>query len=304
MSFDAWATLTILAMTFAALIKSKFPAVAVFAAALTAAITLKLASLPMLLKGFSNEGMLAVAVLFIVAAGMYSTGAVGQLVNALIGSPSGNISVQLKMLPGIAIGSAFLNNTPLVAMMIPVIRDLSKNTRLAAGYLYIPLSFASILGGNCTMIGTSTNLIIAGLAAEAIAGGNSIKGLREIRMFDTALPGVPVAVAGIAFLIVFSKFLLPPNRQKKSGSVRLQCYSAEFKIHENSSFTDKNLSETATTICWSAPWYRDEVLQRAAGSGIFLRLKALTGFVSSHYPGMGIVWTCRWKTSGLLPEIR
>ena len=77
----------------------------------------------------------------------------------------------LLILPPIAVGSAFLNNTPLVAMMIPVIRDLCRTTGLSKARLYIPLSFASILGGTCTLIGTATNLIIAGLVVDAMASG-------------------------------------------------------------------------------------------------------------------------------------
>ena len=73
------------------------------------------------------------------------------------------------MLPFVAAASAFLNNTPLVAMMVPVVRDLSRTTGLPRSKLYLPLSFASILGGASTLIGTSTNLIIAGMVAEQLA---------------------------------------------------------------------------------------------------------------------------------------
>ena len=78
----------------------------------------------------------------------------------LIGRPQSVAGAQIKILPPIAFGSAFLNNTPLVAMMIPVIRDLSRASRLPAKQLYLPLSFASIMGGMCTIIGTSTNLLV------------------------------------------------------------------------------------------------------------------------------------------------
>jgi Na+/H+ antiporter NhaD/arsenite permease-like protein len=139
MSFDAYTTLAILVLTFLALFKSKIPAAAVFAAALTAAVTLKLAApIPMLLKGFSNQGMLAVTVLFIVATGMCSTGAVGHIVKLLVGSRASSFTAQLKMLPGIAVGSAFLNNTPLVAMMIPVIRDMFKDYFFRSFLIILP----------------------------------------------------------------------------------------------------------------------------------------------------------------------
>jgi len=112
-----------------------------------AAITFKLAPTQELLKGFSNQGMLTVGVLYLVAGGMYATGAITAIMDKLIGRPTRLMSAQMKILPPIAVGSAFLNNTPLVAMMIPVIRDLTHSTRLSARQLYLPVSFASILGG-------------------------------------------------------------------------------------------------------------------------------------------------------------
>jgi Na+/H+ antiporter NhaD/arsenite permease-like protein len=114
--------------------------------ALTAMMTLKLASPQEMVKGFSNIGVLTVAALFPVAAGMYSTGAISLLSQRLIGQPKSATSANLKILPPITIGSAFINNTPMVAMMIPVVRDLKRQTGLAAPNLFMGLSFASILG--------------------------------------------------------------------------------------------------------------------------------------------------------------
>jgi Na+/H+ antiporter NhaD/arsenite permease-like protein len=137
------------------------------------------------LKGFSNPGMLTVGALLMVAAGMCRTGAITLITEKLIGCPKSLLAAQAKMLPPVAVGGAFLNNTPLVAMFIPVIRDLAKICRLPAPRLYIPLSFTSILGGTCTLIGTSTNLIVAGMVIELLAKGDPSKPpLRQIAMFD------------------------------------------------------------------------------------------------------------------------
>ena len=124
------------------------------------------------LAGFSNAGVLTVGALYMVAASMYSTGAMTLIGEWLIGRPKNERDVQLRILPPVAIGSAFLNNTPLVAMMIPVIRDLCRATGFAASKLFIPLSYASILGGTTTLIGTSVNLIIAGLILESSSPGS------------------------------------------------------------------------------------------------------------------------------------
>lgn len=247
MSFDAYATLTILILTFLTLMKTRVPPAAVFLAALTAAMTLDLAPLPRLLSGFSNSGMLTVAALFVVAAGMYSTGAVSRIIDRLVGNPGTTLSAQTRILPAMAAGSAFLNNTPLVAMMIPVIRDMAKLGSLSLRQMFIPLSFASIMGGACTVIGTSTNLIIAGLAADALAGGDAVPGLREITMFAPAWPGVPLALAGIIFLMATSGVLLRKRSEEKEDDTPSRCYSGEFRVKKSGGLSGRKLSDTGLT---------------------------------------------------------
>jgi len=150
---QAWVTLGLLAVMFALLIWSRLPAWLVFLGALTAAMTLKLAPAQALLNGFSNPGVLTVAALFPVAAGMYATGAITLLSQRVIGLPRTVAAAQLKILAPLALASAFLNNTPLVAMMIPVVRDLALTTGHAPSKLFMGLSFAAILGGCLTLIG-------------------------------------------------------------------------------------------------------------------------------------------------------
>ena len=161
MSVEAYITIGILALAFGLLIKTKLPPAVIFVGALTLTITFRIAPLKESLKGFANPGVLTIGALFMVAAGMYSTGAISLITDKLIGKPKTLLLAQLKILPMVSFGSAFLNNTPLVAMMITVVRDLSKTCRLAAPRLYIPLSFSSILGGSCTLIGTSTHLVVS-----------------------------------------------------------------------------------------------------------------------------------------------
>ena len=154
---ETYVTIAILVSTFGLLIFTKLPPASIFVGALTLSITFGLAPLEESLKGFSNPGVLTIGALFMIAAGMYSTGAINIISDKLIGRPTSLLRAQLKILPPVAIGSAFLNNTPLVAMTIPVIRDLARSCRLDPKKLYLPLSYASILGGTCTLIGTSTN---------------------------------------------------------------------------------------------------------------------------------------------------
>ena len=244
MSLDAWLTLGLLIIVLVLLLGTKLPPAAVFVGALTASITLDLAPVSASLAGFANEGVLTVGALYMVAAGMYSTGAMTMIGGWLIGRPKSEREVQLRVLPPVAIGSAFLNNTPLVAMMIPVIRDVCRSRGLAASKLFIPLSYASILGGTTTLLGTSVNLIIGGLVldqlARGVSGGPS---MRELQMFDPAWVAGPAAVAGIIFIILAGKLLLPDRRAAAEARTAGRRYGAEFVITKTSPLVGQTLEE-------------------------------------------------------------
>jgi len=242
MSADAYITIAILALTFGLLIKTKLPPVAIFVAALALCMTFGLAPMDQLLDGFANSGVLTIGALFMVAAGMYSTGAITMISEKLIGRPKTLLAAQLKILPVVSFGSAFLNNTPLVAMMIPVIRDLAKSCRLAATRLYIPLSYASILGGTCTLIGTSTNLVVSGMLKDTLSeAGQNAPYMREITMFDLAWIGVPATLIGLGFIMLFSKWLLPESKESPDIDEMIRRFGAEFTIPFHSPLIGRTL---------------------------------------------------------------
>src|SRR5262249_19982778 len=116
------------------------------------------------LAGLSNEGVVIIGVLYIIVAGMESTGGIAWIVHRLLARPKSVLGAQFRMMIPVTAISAFLNNTPVVAMFIPAVRDWAKRYQLSVSKLLIPLSFAAILGGTCTLIGTSTNLVVQGLA--------------------------------------------------------------------------------------------------------------------------------------------
>jgi di/tricarboxylate transporter len=141
----------------------------------------------------------------------------------------------------VAIASAFLNNTPMVAMMIPVVRDIGQSARLAVSKLLIPLSFATILGGAATLIGTSSNLIVAGMVADAIADGR-LTGVEPIGVFDISLIGLPAAVVGILFIIFLGVRLLPQPKPPAVGVRReKRLFRAEFIIQAGSPLVGKTV---------------------------------------------------------------
>lgn len=154
------------------------------------------------LSGFSNTGMLTIAVMLVVSRGVQQTGSLDFLVGKLLGHPKSLGAAQLRMMLPVCAMSAFLNNTPVVAMMVPVISDWSRRTGINPSRLFIPLSYASIVGGSCTLIGTATNLVVAGMAH---AHDSSL----TFGMFEIALVGLPVALVTIAYTVLASPTLLP-----------------------------------------------------------------------------------------------
>jgi len=222
MAFETWLMAGILIAMFALLIDGRLPTWLVFMGALTVSITLRLAPEAKLLSGFANQGVVTVGVLFVVAAGMYSTGAITLIADKIIGLPETLRSAQIRILPPVAVGSAFLNNTPLVAMMIPVIRDITRITGLDRSKLFIPLSFASILGGAATLIGTSVNLILAGLYYDATG--------ERLNIFFPTLIGLPAGIVGLAFIMIVGKALLPTPSKRSEEDITKRSYRAEFVV--------------------------------------------------------------------------
>jgi len=248
MSFDIAITLVILAGMFALLLLTKINPAAIFVGALTMTITFRLSPLEQSLKGFSNPGVLTIGSLFIVAAGMYSTGAITILADKLIGYPRTLLKAQIKILAPMAVGSAFLNNTPLVAMAIPVIKDLSRTCRIPLTRLLIPLSYASILGGTCTLIGTATNLVINGLLNDVLTSGRTdLPPMRAISMFDPALIGVPITIIGIGFIMLTSKWLLPASRDNSSQVKSSRLFRTVFVISKKCGLIGKSVEEAGFT---------------------------------------------------------
>ena len=231
MTLAAWTTLALLIAMFLALVWNKLPIWLVFVATLTVAITLRLAPPAALLKGYSNTGVVTVAALYPVAAGMYATGAISLISERLLGLPKSVTMAQLRILVPVSLASAFLYNTPLVAMMIPAVRDLARRANLPASKLFMGLSYIALLGGTITLIGTSVNLIIAGLVSEAIAKGELSS--RQIGLFDPMLIGLPAAAAGVLYMTFVGQRLLR-DRLSRSGETEQRIYRAEFRINESS----------------------------------------------------------------------
>lgn len=205
MTFQAIFVLVVLISMFLVLVFDKMrPGLTLFCAAVLI-MAFGIISPSELVSGFSNMGMLTVALLFLVSEGVRQTGALNGVINKLLPSKKQPlVKVHARLLPSIAIFSAFLNNTAVVVIFAPIIKRWSENVGISATKFLIPLSFATILGGLCTLIGTSTNLVVDGMMQD--------NGYLGFTLFELGKVGVFITIFGLLYLIFVSKYLLPGTR--------------------------------------------------------------------------------------------
>src|SRR5690606_8446727 len=153
------------------------------------------------IAGFWNKGVLTVAVLFVLVAALKTTGAIRWIGNGVLGEPHGLLHAQTRTMGIAAPLSAFIHNTPIVAMLASAVEHWSRRTGLPASRLLMPMNYATILGGMCTLLGTSTNLIVAGLVLQA--------GLPPLHMFTPLGVGAAAVAVGMFYLLTLGRWLLP-----------------------------------------------------------------------------------------------
>ena len=185
--------------------------------------------------GFANPAVITVGAMFLISRAMIRTGAVGFIARKVIEHSRGNAKVAMLLtLLIVGIASAFINNTPVVVLFIPIILSLSCEYDLSPSKFLIPISYASILAGTCTLIGTSTNIIISDLSF--------MYGHGRLSMFELSSLGLPIAIIGIVFLYFVSPRIMPghasPVCELEDRPDRR--YLAELVIPQSSQLIGKN----------------------------------------------------------------
>jgi len=222
MSIEAWLTLGLVLAEIGLLAFTRFAPDIIMMGGLTLLLLTGILTPEESLSGLANEGMVTVGVLYVVVAGLRDTGGVGWIVRSLLGRPKTVAGAQLRLMAPVIAMSAFLNNTPVVAMLIPAVSDWARRYRLSASKLMIPLSYAAILGGTCTLIGTSTNLVVQGLLLKSARPG--------MTMFEIGLIGFPCATAGLVYMLTIGRLLLPERLPAASQFADPRQYTVEMLV--------------------------------------------------------------------------
>lgn len=235
MSWDIVATLavTFIAVFLFATEKIRMDAVAILV--LSSLVLLGQIDTKSALSGFSNSATVTVTAMFVLAAGLQNSGALDSI---------GGLLAKVKtpwlfilVLCGVnAVISPFVNNTAVVAVLIPIVIAAAQNINLAPSKALIPLSFSSQMAGVCTLIGTSTNLLVNAIAQQ--------QGHPGFSMFEFAPLGIIFLLVGVAYLLITSRFLLPESRLQLEDGEGFGKYVSELKVNKDSVLIGKTVSDS------------------------------------------------------------
>lgn len=233
MGWEAWATLTILAAVLVLLVATERAPWVILLGGLTALFSLGIVTEREALAGFSNPGMITVGVMLGATAGLRETGAIAWLAGRLLGHPRTAGAAMARLFGPVALLSAFMNNTPLVAVMLPVTHDWARKHGFSPSRFLMPMAFAATLGGLCTLIGTSTILVVDGLL---LASGRPGMG-----MFDVTWVGIPCLAAGFVFLLAAARWLVPDRRPVVSIDDDARSYTVEMMVEPGSGIEGRSI---------------------------------------------------------------
>jgi len=189
------------------------------------------------ISGFSNQATVTVAAMFVLSSGLQKTGAVAAVGRLLVRLGRNHFLVLVLIMATVGIISAFINNTAAVAVFLPLVLAVANKRKIAASRLLIPLSFASQFGGVCTLIGTSTNLLVSAISAQA--------GFGAFSMFEFSRLGLIMFVAGFFYFLLFGRWLLPDRQvQELTATYELGKYITELRVMSDSPLIGKTVMES------------------------------------------------------------
>lgn len=251
MGWEAWYTLGVVGLLIAALASGRMGTDTCMLGALTLLMIAGVIDTAEAVHGFAHPAVLMIAALFVVAAGLTETGAVTALSKKMLGRPKTLSGALLRLTAPVTCLSAFMNNTPIVAMYLPVVDDWARKLRISPSKLFMPLSFAAILGGACTLIGTSTNLAVNNLYVEYFREHretlHSLHGLEEPsaskQFWWISVVGIPSAVVGVGIITLLSGTLLPERHKPVEGQLDRRQYTLEMMVEKGSPLVGQTIEQ-------------------------------------------------------------
>ena len=238
MTLDAFIVLVILVSATVGFIQDRYPPEGIACAALIALTVSGILTVPEALGGFSNEATITVACMFVLSAGLMRSGALAWLGRWLI--RFGTTRFRLTAITALTAGpvSAFINNTATVAVFLPLLLEATERHKISPSKLLIPLSYATQFAGVCTLIGTSTNLLVSSIAVSS--------GMEPLQMFTPTPLGIVLFGAGLLYLLLIAPMLLPGRRGTEvMTQYGLTDYLAELRVGLESRVAGQHLRVAA-----------------------------------------------------------
>jgi len=236
MSLDALITLGVLLIFLGVIIRGRLAVDFALAGAMVALLVSGVLTPNEAFSGFSNPALFIIACFYVVASALKESGALHWWVMRWLGN-SGSIKGALPRIMGpVAVTSSMISNTPVVAIFIPLIQDWARRHNLSVSKLLIPLSYASILGGTCTLIGTSTNILVVGML-QSTPEANSLS------LFSPALIGIPLVILGIAYFVLIGHRLLPDHGGIAETMQDTREYAVSMRVEEGSPLVGTSIAD-------------------------------------------------------------
>lgn len=235
LSLGAWLTIAMVVVMFGLMMFTKVPAEFVFVGGMGFLFVTGILDAKEALAGFSSTSVVTVGVLFVVIAGLVHSGVIHWMVKRLLGTPSSYKSAVVRLMMPVAVMSSVLSNTTVVALFIKVVKMWARKLGIAPSKLLIPLSYASCLGGICTLIGTPPNLIISGMLQSSDSH-------IELNFFSTTLPGLFCLAVGVATIILCSR-LLPERKSPDEAFGATADYTVELLVPTGCDMVGKTVEE-------------------------------------------------------------
>ncbi|SFR50916.1 Di-and tricarboxylate transporter [Marinobacter daqiaonensis] len=235
MAWEAVFTLVLLGVVLGSLAFTRVSADLILMAALITLVIFGVLSPASALTGFANPGVITIATLYVVAAGLKETGAVQWIARRMLGHPKTASGAQARLIAPTGVLSAFMNNTAVVAMFIPAVQDWAQRLNIPASKLLLPLSYAAILGGTCTLIGTSTNLVVDGLLQSRLD--------IHLGLFELAWVGIPLLLVGGGFMVLFAGRLLPDRGSLNEELELVREYGVEVEVESPGPLVGRTVAE-------------------------------------------------------------